>query len=98
MAGPDVNRNGPDSARSSPAGRPDPRPLSLKSLAKQVDRELYHGFAGRDLVAMLVLHHHVDQHPARFFGRLLGLDDSRRLNGIAGFYRLDPARLEAAVD
>src|SRR3954463_12853374 len=70
----------------------------LESLAKQISREFNHGLARRDLVAVLVLDHHVDQHPARFFARLLGLDDSKRLDGIAGPHRLDPAGLQAAVD
>ncbi|CAN7511350.1 hypothetical protein LJR220_004625 [Bradyrhizobium sp. LjRoot220] len=43
--------------------------------------------AGRDLLVVLVAHHDVDQHPARVPGHLLRLDDSGRLNGVAGLHR-----------
>src|SRR4051794_13033359 len=98
MAGPNVNRNGPDSARFFPARGAGRIHSPLKSLAKQIDRELDHGLASRNLLPQLVLDHDIDQYPARFFARLLGLDDSRGLDGVARPNRLDPARLKAAVD
>src|SRR5512138_2541816 len=69
-----------------------------ESLAKQVAREFHQRLAGRDLFARLVLHHHVDQNPAGFFGALLGLDDSRGLYGVARPDRLDPPRFQPPVD
>ena len=44
-------------------------PTCSESLAKQVERKLHHRLAGGDLFAGLVLHHHVDQHPARILRR-----------------------------
>ena len=87
------------SVRSGPnPGRIDARQNAWESLAKQVAWEFDQGLAGRDLFRKLVLHHHVDQNPAGFFGRLLGLDDPCGLDGIAGPDRLDPPRLQPPVD
>src|SRR5438552_4101159 len=104
MAGPNVNRNGPDSGLfgswkpQKPCHSGAMRSIELwgaiaplrisrfrvrfaprndgigESPAKQILREFDHGLARRDLLAMLVLDHHIDQHPARFFAGLLGLD------------------------
>ena len=102
MAGPNVNRNGPDSGLAEPVnGRhsgamrsiepgisrfrvwsfgPSRNDVVGESLAKQIDGELDHGLASRNLLAELVLDHDIDQYPARFFARLLGLDDARGLD------------------
>src|SRR5260370_39842275 len=57
-------------------------------------RELDHGLAGRDLLALLVAHHDVDQDPARVRGHLFRFHDAGRLDGVAGSDRLDPAGYE----
>src|SRR4051812_26227076 len=71
--------------------------LALRG-GKSAVREFDHGLAGRDLFVVLVADQDIDQDPARFVRGLLRLDDSRRLDGVAGFYRLDPAGFEAAMD
>src|SRR5258707_10884911 len=90
MERPNVNPNGPF--------WPEIRSFVMAGLAYLADRELDHGFAGRDLLASLVLHHDVDQDPARLGGRLLRFDDPCRLDGVARPDRLDPPGFEAAVD
>ena len=61
-------------------------------------RKLHHRLARRHLLAGLVLHHHVDQHPTRTLRDLLRFDDSGGLNDIAGLHRLHPPRFQPAVD
>src|SRR3984893_17154076 len=63
-------------------------PLDAKSTVRELDPRL----AGRDLLVILVAHQHIDHDPARFSRGLLRLDDADRLDGVAGFDRLQPAR------
>src|ERR1700754_761850 len=67
-------------------------------LARASVRKLDHGLAARNLLVVLIAHQHIDHDPARFFRGLLRLDDTDRLDGIAGLYRLEPAGFEAAMD
>ena len=65
------------------------------SVAKSPHRKLDHRLAGRDLVAGLVAHHDVDQHPARTLGHLLRLDDAGGLDGRRAVFRRCPFKLES---
>ena len=52
----------------------------LTAVRSACQRELYQGFAGGDRFAPLVVHHHIDHHPARLGARGLALDGARGLD------------------
>src|SRR5450631_3557472 len=71
---------------------------SLLSGGASAVRKLDHGLAGRHLLARLVAHHDIDQHPARIRRDLFRFDDAGRLDGVARPDRLDPPGFEAAMN